>query len=280
MDDPVVVTTVADTLQPVPSGAPAPAVDIVVPVYNEAAGLERSIGRLHDFLTNQFPLPAGITIVDNASTDDTWPIARRLTADLPGVGALRVGEKGRGRALRAGWLHSSAPVVAYMDVDLSTNLDALHPLVAPLLSGTADVSIGSRLAHGARVVRGPKREVISRAYNLILKATLHSRVSDAQCGFKAVRADVARALVPLVEDEAWFFDTELLALAERNGFRIHEVPVDWVDDPDSRVEIVRTAADDLRGVVRLMRRFARGDGRLTESADAARPRDAARTRPV
>jgi len=112
------------------------------------------------------------------------------------------------------------------------------------------------------VVRGTKRELISRTYNLILKATLHNGFTDAQCGFKAVRADVARALLPLVEDNGWFFDTELLVLAEHNGLRIHEVPVDWVDNPDSRVDIVTAARDDLKGVVRMLRRFAAGQGQV------------------
>jgi putative flippase GtrA len=156
------------------------------------------------------------------------------------------------------WSASHAAVLAYMDVDLSTDLAALLPLVAPLVSGHSDVAIGSRLARSARVVRGPKREVISRCYNLLLHATLATRFSDAQCGFKAVRRDAAVALLPLVEDQAWFFDTELLVLAERAGLRIHEVPVDWVDDPDSRVDIVRTAVDDLRGVARLARGLATG----------------------
>jgi putative flippase GtrA len=145
-----------------------------------------------------------------------------------------------------------------MDVDLSTDLDALLPLVAPLLSGHSDVAIGSRLAPSARVVRGPKREVISRGYNTLLRLALRVRFSDAQCGFKAVRADRARALLPLVRDTGWFFDTELLVLAERTGLRIHEVPVDWVDDPDSRVDLVRTAIDDLRGIARLARDLATG----------------------
>jgi putative flippase GtrA len=242
------------------------AVEIVVPVYDEEATLERSIRTLHAYLTDRFPLPWLITIADNASTDRTWGIAAALHADLHEVQALRLPAKGRGRALRAAWSQSPVPVVAYMDVDLSTDLDALLPLVAPLLSGHSDVAIGTRLAAGSRVTRGPKREAISRTYNLILRTTLRSGFSDAQCGFKAVRGDVARALLPLVEDEGWFFDTELLVLAEHNGLRIHEVPVDWVDDPDSRVDIVRTAAADLRGVGRLLRRFARGQGWVSPTA--------------
>jgi putative flippase GtrA len=144
-------------------------------------------------------------------------------------------------------------VLAYTDVDLSTDLNALFPLVAPLLSGHSDVAIGSRLRRGARVVRGARREIVSRSYNLILRGTLAARFSDAQCGFKAIRRDVAVHLLPLVEDNDWFFDTELLVIAERSGLRIHEVPVDWVDDPDSRVDVVATAIADLRGVARLAR---------------------------
>jgi putative flippase GtrA len=226
-------------------------VDIVVPVFNEQAALEQSIRRLHAFLTGSFPVRWRIVIADNASTDATPAIAARLAAALHGVEHLRLERKGRGHALRVAWSSSPARVRAYMDVDLSTDLRALLPLVAPLLSGHSDVAIGSRLSAGARVVRGPKREIISRAYNTILHAVLHARFSDAQCGFKAITSSVADALLPAVRDDGWFFDTELLVLAQRRGLRIHEVAVDWVDDPDSRVDLVRTAFDDLRGVARL-----------------------------
>jgi putative flippase GtrA len=225
--------------------------EIVVPVYNEDVGLETSVRRLHAFLGNGFPFGARVTIADNASTDATPAIARRLAGELPGVELLRLERKGRGRALRAAWSASEAPVVVYMDVDLSTDLRRLLPLVAPLLSGHSDLAIGTRLAYGSRVVRGPKREVISRGYNALLHAGLRARFSDAQCGFKAARTDVVRELLPDVRDDDWFFDTELLVLAQRRGLRIHEVPVDWVDDPDSRVEILPTALADLRGIARL-----------------------------
>ena len=237
-------------------------VEIVVPVYNEAAQLEERVRACAPILDQSFPFRALVTIVDNASSDDTWPLARRLADALPGVAALHLPRKGRGYALRAAWSTSEAPVVAYMDVDLSTSLPALLPLVAPLLSGHRDVAIGSRLAPGAHVVRGPKRELISRAYNLLLRLTLRGRFSDAQCGFKALRRDAAERLLPLVEDNEWFFDTELLVTAERLGLRIGEVPVDWVDDPDSRVDIVATATDDLRGVWRMLVRRPKGLRRI------------------
>src|SRR5438093_529269 len=228
-------------------------VDVVIPVYNEERDLVRSVRRLHAYLETRFPFPATITIVDNASTDATWPIAEYLAAELPNVRALHLDAKGRGRALRTAWLASQAPIVAYMDVDLSTELAALLPLVAPLMSGHSDVAIGSRLAPGARVRRGPNPELISRAYNFLLHLGLGATFSDAQCGFKAITAVAARRLIPAVQDQAWFFDTELLVLAQRAGLRIHEIPVDWDDDPDSRVRIVPTAIEDLRGVWRLMR---------------------------
>ncbi|HXV93412.1 MAG TPA: glycosyltransferase [Pseudonocardia sp.] len=235
-----------------------PVLDVVVPVHNEERDLAPSIRRLHTYLSAELPFSFRITIADNASTDATPALAIRLAVELPHVRSVRLAEKGRGRALHAVWSASDAQVLAYCDVDLSTDLAALLPLVAPLVSGHSDLAIGTRLGRGSRVVRGPKRELISRGYNLLLRGTLATRFSDAQCGFKAIRADVAAQLLPLVEDTGWFFDTELLVLAERSGLRIHEVPVDWVDDPDSRVDIVATALADLRGIARLGRALATG----------------------
>lgn len=233
-------------------------VDVIIPVYNEEQDLAASVLRLDDFLAETFPYDYRIVIADNASTDGTLEIAERLAERHPKLSVAHLDAKGRGRALRQVWLASDADVVAYMDVDLSTDLKALLPLVAPLVSGHSDVAIGSRLSHSSRVVRGAKREFISRSYNLILRTALRASFSDAQCGFKAVRRDVAEQLLPLVQDNNWFFDTELLVLAERAGLRIHEVPVDWVDDPGSTVDIVATAIEDLKGVWRLLRGFASG----------------------
>src|SRR6201991_2682499 len=241
-----------------------PVLDVVVPVYNEEKDLALSVHRLHSHLSEHLPFSFRITIADNASTDATPRIAAELASELTGVTAMTMVQKGRGRALQAAWSRSDAQVLAYCDVDLSTDLAALLPLVAPLISGHSDLAIGTRLGRGARVVRGAKREFISRFYNLLLRGTLGAGFSDAQCGFKAVRADVARRLLPLVEDSGWFFDTELLVLAERIGLRIHEVPVDWVDDPDSRVDIVGTALADLKGVARVGRALATGRLPLAE----------------
>jgi putative flippase GtrA len=249
----------AGAAQPGPAGAgddtAAPPgacqVEIVVPVKDEEADLAPSVRRLAAFVSGGFPFTTHITIADNGSADRTWEIAAGLADELDGVGAVQLAEPGRGRALRSIWSASECDVLAYMDVDLSTDLNALLPLVAPLLSGHSDVAIGTRLARGSRVVRGPRREVLSRGYNLLLHATLGAGFSDAQCGFKAIRRDKARELLPRTQDGGWFFDTELLVLAERAGLRIHEVPVDWTDDPDSRVNVRATALADLRGIIRM-----------------------------
>ena len=253
--------------------------EIVIPVRNEEHDLAPSVRRLHAFLRNEFPVSTRITIADNGSTDGTWAQALALQAELPAVRAVRLERPGRGGALRTIWLASDADVYAYMDVDLSTDLNALFPLLAPLLSGHSDVAIGTRLARGARVVRGPRRQIISRCYNLLLRVTLGTGFSDAQCGFKAIRADAARELLPLTTDDGWFFDTELLVLAERAGLRIHEVPADWIDDPDSRVKVASTALGDIRGIIRLGTGLARGTISVPELGSPSPPGLQERGRP-
>jgi putative flippase GtrA len=234
------------------------ALDVTVPVYNEQAALEGSVRALHAYLTAEFDPTWRITIADNASTDDTPEIADRLAQELSGVVAIHLDEKGRGRALRHVWMNSPAEILAYVDCDLSTDLSALPPLIAPLLSRHSDVAIGTRLSPSSRVVRGARREFISRSYNGLLRGTMSVGFSDAQCGFKAIRAVVARQLLPLVEDNGWFFDTELLIIAERAGLRIHEIPVDWVDDPNSTVDVVATAREDIKGMIRVGRSIVTG----------------------
>lgn len=229
----------------------SPVLDVVIPVYNEQRVLSDSVHRLHEHLATRFDFPFQVTIADNASTDSTLEIAEALADELAEVEVLHLPLKGRGRALRAAWSRSDAQVVAYMDVDLSTDLAALPDLLDHLLQGHGDIAIGSRLAPGSQVTRGAKRELISRSYNLLLHLLLGTGFSDAQCGFKAARREAIAPLLGQVQDEGWFFDTELLYLAQRNKLAIHEVPVHWIDDPDSRVNIIATAREDLRGIRRL-----------------------------
>jgi hypothetical protein len=260
-----------------------PALDVVIPVHDEERTLARSVRTLHGHLTREFSFPFRITVADNASTDATLTIARRLSRELVEVDVLHLEQQGRGRALRAAWSKSDADVLAYMDVDLSTDLSALAPLLEPLLEGRADLMIGSRLAPGAQVTRSLKREIISRSYNLLLHVLLGVGFSDAQCGFKAGRRELIQPLLGEVRDDAWFFDTELLCLAGPRKLAIREIPVRWVEDADSRVRILETALEDMRGVLRL-RRAARGGaaGILAPDARArseGQPRGGPRGRP-
>jgi glycosyltransferase involved in cell wall biosynthesis len=234
--------------------------DVVLPVHNEQAVLRSSVERLHAHVHEALPeLEVQITIADNASTDQTDELARALCAELPGVRLRRLEERGRGRALRAAWGASEADLVAYMDVDLSTDLAALAPLVRPLLAHEADIAVGSRLAPGSEVERSLKRELMSRTYNMLVKRLLHVRFTDAQCGFKAARRESLLPILGEIENQNWFFDTELLYIAQQKGLTLFELPVHWVEDGDSSVHLAATVIEDLLGIRRL-RRGWRGSG--------------------
>ncbi len=229
-------------------------VDLVLPVYNEEAILERSTETVLAW-TGEHPEHAWrIVIADNASVDRTRAIAEELEVRHPGrVTLLHIPVKGRGIALRIAFLTSHADVSAYMDVDLSTDIKHIPELVDPIAAGRVDIAYGTRLHADSQTARGWRREAISRTYVQILRRLAGLRVTDAQCGFKAISREAARELVPLVEDTQWFFDSELLLIAQENGYRLREVPVRWVEDRDSRVAIVRTAMEDLHGIWRLRR---------------------------
>jgi glycosyltransferase involved in cell wall biosynthesis len=228
-------------------------VDVVVPVYNEERALPESIPTLRAFLeTGPFTYDWTIIIGDNASIDNTPAVSKKLEAESGGkVRYVRIERKGRGFALKQIWSESDADVRSYMDVDLSTGLDAFPALVRGIAEEGCGVAIGSRLARGSKTTRSVGRTTLSRGYNAIIKAMFWTRFSDAQCGFKAISREVAERVLPLIEDNNWFFDTELLILAERMGYRIKDVPVEWVEDPDTRVKIGSTVAEDLRGLLRL-----------------------------
>ncbi len=233
-------------------GHTLPSVEVVIPVYNEEKDLPRSIASLHGFLERHLPYKWRILVADNGSTDSTLTTAQRLSQEYPRVACLHLEQKGRGRALLKAWLQSDADIVSYMDVDLATDLEAFPKLVDAIAKEGYDIAIGSRLLPGAQVInRTLKREITSRSYNLLIKAMFLVRFRDAQCGFKAISHKAAQRLLPLIKDRGWFFDSELLILAEKNGYRTKEVPVKWTDDPDSRVNVVKTAYGDLKGLLRL-----------------------------
>jgi len=223
-------------------------IDVVLPVYNEERVLAQSVATLRQFLKENLTHPFRIVIADNASTDKTWELAQALSQQHSDVICLHLDQKGRGRALRHAWLNSSANIVSYMDVDLSTSLEAFPRLIQTIEAGY-DVAVGSRLLPGSSVKRCLRRELASRSYNFLIKAMFLAKLSDAQCGFKALKREAAQELVPLIQDQGWFFDTELLILAHKKGYRIKEIPVAWVEGSDSKVSITKTALEELKGLL-------------------------------
>ncbi len=228
-------------------------VDIVLPVLNEEKDLPVSLDKLYGFLqANMGGYQCRIVVADNGSTDSTLEIAKRYKSKYPSrVDFIHLPEKGRGRALKKAWMESDSDIVSFMDIDLSTRLEAFPPMIHAIDKEGYDIAIGSRLIKGSKVTRGLKREFISRCYNLMIRMTFFTRFKDAQCGFKAMNRRVVNELIPLVQDNTWFLDTELLIIAAKNGYRIKEIPVTWVDDPDTRVRIVRTVRTDIEGLFRL-----------------------------
>lgn len=227
--------------------------DVVIPILNEENGLTHSVATLHQFLSDKLDgIDWRILIADNGSTDSTPQVCRELTDTYPQVDFIRLEQRGRGRALRRAWLDSRSDVVSYMDVDLSTDLECFPDLVRAITDDGYDIAIGSRLIPGSDVIgRSVKREFLSRSYSLVFRTMFLTPFRDAQCGFKALSRSAAESLVPLVKDNEWFFDTELLLLAQHNGFRIKELPVKWTDDPDSRVNVITASYQDIMGLLRL-----------------------------
>lgn len=227
--------------------------DIVLPCLNEAHSLPRSVPRLHTFLSaHMSAYEWSIVIADNGSTDGTRAAAATLTEELPAVRTIHLAQRGRGRALRQAFVESQADIVFYMDVDLSTDLDHLPTLVEAIADEGYDIATGSRLLPESQVRgRSLVREITSRTYILLLRVMFWVPFRDAQCGFKAMSRGVANELVPLLRDNGWFFDSELLILAQKCGYRICELPVNWTDDPDSRVHVLRTAWENVKGLFRL-----------------------------
>jgi glycosyltransferase involved in cell wall biosynthesis len=224
----------------------------MLPVYNEEHVLERSVRALHAYLSDNLQrFEWRVVIADNGSKDRTAQIAKQLELTLPGVVAMHIPEAGRGRALTRAWLASDAEVLTYMDIDLSTDLDAFPRMVSAIADHGYDVAAGSRLGPGSETTRQLKREVLSRGFVLMTNALFHTRLRDTQCGFKAISREAAQKLLPMVKDTGWFWDTELLLMAAKSGWRVTFIPVRWIEDRDSRVKVVSTVWKDLKGLLRM-----------------------------
>ena len=229
-----------------------PQLDIVLPVYNEERVLAGSVEKLRAYLQeHDFPYSWRIVIADNASTDGTLAAGEALADVFADVEVIHLPRKGRGRALRKAWLESDADAACFMDIDLSTHLDGLEPLARAVLDEGYDVATGSRMTRGSQIERSIGREITSRGFILLIKLLFLVRLSDTQCGFKAISREAAHELVPRIENEEWFFDTELLLLAEKGGYRVKEIPIRWVEDTDTRVNVPKTILEDLAGLLRM-----------------------------
>lgn len=225
---------------------------VVVPVYNEEKDIPRTIPLLYRHLTKNFRnYDWELVIVDNGpSRDQTSEVSKKLVKKYKRLKYVCRPKPGRGGALKETWLKSKSDFLVYMDVDLSSDLSYLSGLVAALES--ADIAIGSRLARGAKVYgRTLTREIISRSYNILIKIFFWTSFADAQCGFKAITREVAHKLLPHIIDTKWFFDSELLIVAEKAGYRIREIPIVWRDDPASTVKVAKTAWGDIEGLCRI-----------------------------
>lgn len=241
--------------------SPLPRVDVVIPVYNEVKVLEQSVMTTLALFEKNPQYDWRVVIADNGSNDGTSELARSLDERFERVKALVLEVKGRGLALREAWLTSDSDIVSYMDVDLSTDIAHLPELVSMVAERGCDVAIGSRLAKGSKTDRQLKREITSRGYVALIRLTFpRLKISDAQCGFKALNRKAVEATVPYIENRMWFFDTEMLILAQQAGLKICELPVRWVEDKDTKVKIISTAMEDIRGLARM--RFRRKTRRV------------------
>lgn len=227
-------------------------VEVALPVYNEEKELEVNTLKLHSFLQKTYGKRCfKITIADNASTDNTLKIAKKLSAKYKEIDFLHLLEKGRGRAIKKVWSKSFASVLSYMDIDLSTNLSGFPSLVEAIVKKNYDLAVGSRLLKTSKIYNRPLlREILSRGLNIIIKTLFLTRFSDAQCGFKALSGK-RKSILDNIKDNEWFFDSELLIVSEKSGLRIFEQPVVWIDNPGSTVRVLGTVTGDFLGLLRL-----------------------------
>jgi glycosyltransferase involved in cell wall biosynthesis len=230
-----------------------PQLEILLPVYNESDVLGQNVEKLVRYFDGQGKWEYKLTIIDNGSTDRTPTVCEELRERFAGkVGAIRLDVKGRGRALRYGLLQSTAPVVGYMDIDLSADLNSFGGLYAAIAEGH-DIAVGSRLAKGSCAARSSFRNALSCGYNALVKKILKMNVSDAQCGFKLFCRGPVLGVLPFVKSDQWCFDTELLFFAFKKGLKVKEVPLSWKerDKGKSKVRIIPYVFEGLGTLIRL-----------------------------
>ena len=227
-------------------------IDVVLPCYNEISILRSSVERTLQFFNSAPQYNWHLVIADNGSTDRTDELGKTLAEKNDQVSIISIPEKGRGHALHQAWTTSSADIVTYMDVDLSTRIEHLLDLVQLIDRSNCEVAIGTRLSKQSKTKRSLKREITSQGYVFLIRLFFPSlSITDAQCGFKALKRTTAEVIVPKIKNREWFFDTELLIIAHKEKIGICELPVEWTEDPDSKVNILKTAFEDIRGLIRM-----------------------------
>jgi len=232
-------------------------INITIPVYNEEKRMGDNVLKLYHYIKSSLKYPFEIIIADNGSTDNTPAIAKQLSYKYPEIKLLHIEQKGKGIAINTSWSRSKADILSFMDVDLSADLKHFQQLIDAILKDGYDITIGSRLITHKKVKRSLKREIISRCYSFLLKLAFFVKFHDAPCGFKAIKKEAADRLLPLINDAGWFFDSKLLIIGEKLGFKIKEIPIEWIDDPGSKVNIPGTAYEYLKAIF-LLKIFLNG----------------------
>ena len=227
-------------------------IEITIPILNEEKTLDKQVRKAYIYIKqnlNDFGI-IHIMLVDNGSTDNTQEIARLLCLELPGVYYLRLEEKGVGRALKYSWGQSKADIIGYMDLDLATDLCYLRSALEGLTVDQVDIVNGSRLAKGARVIgRSFIRNVTSRIFNFIVKMVFNTSFSDGMCGFKFLKRSCLENLLEAgAKSDGWFFASEILITGEYLGYRVSEIPIQWTDDPDSKVKIGKLGIEYIKAM--------------------------------
>lgn len=227
-------------------------IEITIPVLNEEKTLKMQMFKIVAFLDKECVKYGDVSIViaDNGSSDRTQELAIELSKQNSRIRYLRLEKKGVGLALKASWLSSTADIVGYMDLDLATDLKHLHQVFDALLNNDYQMVTGTRLAKESIVIgRSPLRNFTSKVFNKILNFKFNGSFTDGMCGFKFLKRNILNNLMEYgANNDGWFFSTELLVVADYKNYKLLDLPVIWIDDPNSKVKIIKLAIEYLKAM--------------------------------
>lgn len=237
-------------------------VQFCLPIYNEEKILAKNVLKLFDYLKNSKDSNFSwqIVLIINGSRDKSLAIAKGLEAKhQKEIKAINILEPGKGNALKIYSKKSQADILVYMDIDLAVTLKNIPNLINPIIENKYDLVIGSRLLKESKIERSFLRELSSQIYSFLARRILGLEIKDFQCGFKAIKQGVFSEIAPYIESKKWFFDTELIAYADKLKFRIKEIPVDWeenrYDERESKVRVIRDSISFLINLIKLKKRL-------------------------